>query len=100
MIMMNEFVPDNSKDQMVEAWVKGWTITRGLAPPLKDHGGYRIDLGWPKQLRRHIFTELNAGFKTLVSEIRDPWIFLKVCAAPELVKACLPALGLWSLHAS
>lgn len=87
---MNEFVPDNSKASMVEAWAKGWAITRGVSPPVREHEGFRIDPGWPDQLRRYVFAELNEGFKTLAREISDPWIFLKVCAAPERVKEWLP----------
>ncbi len=87
---MNEFVPDNGKATMVEAWAKGWAIARGVALPVRDHEGFRIDPGWPEQLRRYVFADINEGFKSLAREISEPWIFLKVCAAPERVKEWLP----------
>lgn len=88
---MNEPIPEESKAAMVEAWAKGWAIARGVAPPVRDYESLRIDPGWPDQVRRYIFTEINEGFKAVAREIRDPWIFLKVCTTPECVKDFLPA---------
>lgn len=95
---MNEFVPDSINATMVEAWAKGWAIARGVAPPVRDHDAFRTDPGWPDQLRRYVFTELNEGFKTLARKIRDPWIFLKICATPERVKEWLPER--WSMESA
>lgn len=90
LITMDEAGSDNSKAGMVEAWAKGWAMARGVSAPVRDHGAFRIDPGWPDQVRRYVFAELNEGFKTLCREIHDPWVFLKICAAPERVKAWLP----------
>jgi len=88
---MNESIPDGSNASIIEAWAKGWAIARDVLPPVIDHEGFRIDPGWPDQLRRYVFAEPNAGFKALAREIHEPRIFLKVCAAPELIKKYLPA---------
>ncbi len=87
---MIEPVPEDNKASMVEAWAKGWAIARGVSPPVRDHEGFRTDPGWPDQVRRYVFAEINEGFKALAREIHDPWIFLKVCATAELVREWLP----------
>lgn len=88
---MDEIYSGNSKARIVEAWAKGWAIARSVTPPVREYEGFRIDPGWPDQLRRYIFAEPNAGFKALAREIHEPWIFLKVCAARESVEEWLPA---------
>lgn len=76
---------------VVEAWIKGWTIAREVPPPVREAGRFRVEVGWPQQKRRYVFPLLSEDFRLLAGEISDPWIFLKVCAPPEAVRAVLPA---------
>lgn len=76
---------------IVETWIKGWSAARHTAPPVPEEDCFRVDVGWPQQKRRYVFPRLCEAFHTLAGQITDPWVFLKVCAAPELVAGLLPA---------
>jgi GNAT superfamily N-acetyltransferase len=76
--------------QVVEAWVKGWTLARETPPPVRDRGGFRVDVGWPEQRVRYVFPRLAEGLQHLANTVVDPWVFLKVCAPPETLRALLP----------
>lgn len=80
----------HTDELIVEAWLKGWSLTRGLPLPVKDSGGLRVDVGWPQQQVRYVFSALTEGYLRLATTISDPWVFLKVCAAPEAVQPFLP----------
>lgn len=77
--------------ELVKTWLTGWSLSRDLPVPVADHGGFRVDVGWPDQQVRYVFADPAEGFNYLASTISDPWIFLKVCAAPGVVRALLPA---------
>lgn len=77
--------------ELVKTWLTGWSLSRDLPIPVSDHGGFRVDVGWPDQQVRYVFADPAEGFNYLATTISDPWIFLKVCAAPEVVRALLPA---------
>jgi GNAT superfamily N-acetyltransferase len=72
--------------KLVETWVRGWAMTREVAPPERDSGALRVDVGWPEQKQRFVFDHLSAD----VQRIREPWILIKVCAAWEAVRPILP----------
>ncbi|MFA6060311.1 MAG: GNAT family N-acetyltransferase [Taibaiella sp.] len=81
----------NSVDPyIVASWIKGWTIARGTSPPIPDHGGFRVDVAWPEQKVRYVFPYPSEGFQHLANTITDSWIYLKVCASPEIIKHFLP----------
>lgn len=75
--------------RVVKAWVRGWTIARETAPPVRDGGGWRVDVGWPEQRTRYVFAALGDGIRRLGETIREPWVFLKACAPPDALRACL-----------
>jgi hypothetical protein len=77
--------------RMVASWIKGWTIARETPLPVPDHGGFRVDVGWPQQQVRYVFPSPGDGFHQLAHTIIAPWIHLKVCAAPEMISPILPS---------
>lgn len=66
---------------IVEKWLKGWSLSRGLPLPCKYKSGFKIDVGDQKQKARYVFTEPNEDFIQLTKLIDEPWVFLKVCAS-------------------
>lgn len=83
--------PNTVDPRVVASWIKGWAIARGTAAPIPDHGGFRVDVAWPEQRVRYVFPCPCEGFQYLANTITDSWIYLKVCASPEIVKPFLPS---------
>jgi hypothetical protein len=75
---------------LVETWVHGWSLTREVAPPVRDSGALRVDVGWPEQKQRYVFDHLSADVRRLAERIHEPWILIKVCASWEEVQPILP----------
>ncbi|MEO8239739.1 MAG: GNAT family N-acetyltransferase [Flavobacterium sp.] len=79
---MENFV---SRD-VVEKWLKAWSLSRELPLPVSFTSGFQIDVGYEKQKNRYVFSELNDDFIQLSKNIDEPWIFLKVCASANEIK--------------
>ncbi len=75
---------------LLETWARGWALTRGIAPLIRDKGGLRIDVGWPEQKTRYIFTGITEGLLQLACTIVEPYVFIKVCLPAEAIKQHLP----------
>jgi hypothetical protein len=75
---------------VVQAWVRGWTLARETLPPVAHADGWRVDVGWPQQRVRYVFLRCSKALRSLAETIVEPWIFLKVCAAPEVMQMFLP----------
>ncbi|MEV4886272.1 GNAT family N-acetyltransferase [Chitinophaga ginsengisegetis] len=75
---------------MVETWLKGWSAARELPAPDRENGVLFVNVGWPQQAMRYVFPSPTDQLKYLAETIVDPWIFLKVCAKPEIVTGLLP----------
>jgi GNAT superfamily N-acetyltransferase len=78
-------------DHLVATWVEGWALARGTARPVLVSGGLRVDVGWPEQAARYVFPRLSKAVERRADSITDPWIFMKVCAPLDKVKAVLPS---------
>lgn len=76
--------------EMVEKWIRGWSLSRQLPLPTQFQSGFKVEVGLEKQKARYVFPNLNQDFVNLGKLIAEPWIFLKVCAAPHEVKNLLP----------
>lgn len=77
---------------LIALFVRGWAMTRNVAPPVATMGGYHIHVGQPDQKARYVFATLDPdALATLARSIDEPLIYLKVCEAPEKVRAVLPA---------
>jgi GNAT superfamily N-acetyltransferase len=79
--MENSVSPD-----IVEKWLKGWSLSRELPLPVKFKSGFKVDVGFEKQKTRYVFPELNNDFIQLSKNLDEPWVFLKVCSLPSQIK--------------
>ena len=79
---------DVSSD-IIERWLKAWSLSRELPLPVKFASGFMVDVGYEKQKARYVFPELNDDFIRLSKQIDEPRVFLKVCASPHEVKRCI-----------
>lgn len=77
--------------KLVETWVHGWALTREVGPPERDSGALRVDVNWPEQKQRYVFSRLSDHVRRLAERIVEPWILIKVCAPWEDVQPILPA---------
>ena len=76
---------------VVKAWVEGWAISRGVAPPQTLPIGFRVDVGLPQQRARYVLPAFDpTALLNLASKIDSPWTFIKVCADPKLVAEAIP----------
>lgn len=46
-------------DGLVRAWVDGWVVSRGAAPPVREPWGFTVDVGLVDQVSRHVFDALG-----------------------------------------
>jgi len=76
---------------VVATWIKGWTLARETSPPVEDHGGFRVDVGWAQQRTRYVFPRISSAMRELAATIAEPWVFVKACASPAAMRAALPA---------
>ena len=89
--MINQNSASPVDPALLETWLKGWSLARTLPAPVKDNGVLRVDVGWPEQVMRYVFPGPAERLVYLAQTIVDPWIFLKVCAEPETIRALLPS---------
>ncbi|GGP13911.1 hypothetical protein GCM10012278_67580 [Nonomuraea glycinis] len=76
---------------MVRAWVDGWVISRKTPPPVPEPWGFRVDVGRPGHVARHILpTPTPALVQHLTAAITTPGTWLKLCAPAELIAPWLP----------
>ena len=78
--------------QLFETWARGWALTRGAAPPVRDREAWRIEVGQPDQIRRFVYADLCDDVARRGAEIVEPFVFLKVCAEPEAVRPVISAV--------
>lgn len=75
--------------QLFATWAKGWALTRGAEAPVRDRDAWRIEVGQPDQLRRYVHAGMSEDVVLRAIEIDAPFVFLKVCADPDVVRARL-----------
>jgi GNAT superfamily N-acetyltransferase len=84
--------------RIVEAWVTGWTLSRGTAAPMALPFGFQVDVGIPQEKARYVLPEFRPDVvMDLASRIHTPWTFIKVCAEPQGVAEVLPPT--WTVQA-
>lgn len=76
---------------LLERWLTGWSLARGLPLPRHDGGGLVVEVGWPEQLRRHVFVEAGRELRECASRIHEPFIYLKAAVDAEQLRRVLPA---------
>ncbi|WP_416982275.1 GNAT family N-acetyltransferase [Streptomyces sp. T028] len=76
-------------DRWVQAWVDGWVVSRGAAPPVTEPWGWTIDVGsGPHHVTRHVLRATNdAVEEATVREVAvtGAGVWLKVFADPAVV---------------
>jgi GNAT superfamily N-acetyltransferase len=78
-----------SKD-IIQKWLTGWSVSRGLPIPSAFRSGFKADVGFEKQKCRYVFPVLNDDFFELAKTVVEPWTFLKVCAPADKLVNLLP----------
>ena len=86
---------DLSHGDLVAGWVHARSIARGVALPVADHGGWRVDTGSDAEIRRHIFAEAGPEIASLACKIAHPRIWVKACCEDAVLALCLPSA--WTL---
>ena len=89
--------PDTVTLALLERWLSGWSRSRGLPLPRHAGGGLVVDVGWPGQLRRHVFPDAGVALRTCAAGIHPPFVHLKAAVDAELLREALPA-G-WTIEA-
>ncbi|QGV78605.1 GNAT family N-acetyltransferase [Streptomyces ficellus] len=69
---------------ITSAWVAGWTVSRGTPAAVEEPWGYRIDVGLPHHVFRHVLPEPDeVSVRKLCENVTEPGAWLKILAAPE-----------------
>ena len=90
-------MPHTKDDVFFTAWIRGWALTREVAPPVAHADGFRIAVGLPRQAARYVFAHPSRTLRELGASIVQPWVFLKACATSDELRALLPAR--WQMQA-
>jgi GNAT superfamily N-acetyltransferase len=89
---MNDAMPLPPPDlALLERWLRGWSLARGLSLPRHQHGGLVVEVGRPDQLRRHLFVDAGAALQQCAATIDAPRVFIKATVLPAQLRAALPA---------
>ncbi|MEE1757244.1 GNAT family N-acetyltransferase [Streptomyces sp. SP18CS02] len=73
------------------AWVRGWAVSRGTPAPIEEPWGYRIDVGLPRHVLRHVLPEPDErSVRELCASITEPDVWLKVLAGPDEAADWIP----------
>ncbi|MFJ4203785.1 GNAT family N-acetyltransferase [Streptomyces sviceus] len=77
-------------DGVVQAWVTGWVVSRGAAPPEREPWGFTVDVGQLAQVSRHVFEALGDGVdeevvRKVAGGVTGAGVWLKVFQGPEVV---------------
>lgn len=82
---------DGIDPDLLAGWVAARSIARGVAPPVADHGGWRIDTRSDVEDCRYIFASARAEIASLARTIERPDVLIKVCAPDAALIRLLPA---------
>ncbi|MCX4971444.1 GNAT family N-acetyltransferase [Streptomyces sp. NBC_00620] len=77
-------------DKIVRAWVDGWVVSRGAAPPVVEPWGYTVDVGQAEHVSRHVLGMTNeaveeATVRKVADGVTGAGVWLKVFAEPSTV---------------
>jgi GNAT superfamily N-acetyltransferase len=53
--------------------------------------GWRVEVGHPQQMRRHVFPHISPALRALGEAIVEPWSYVKACVTADALRAALPA---------
>ncbi|MFK4098539.1 GNAT family N-acetyltransferase [Streptomyces sp. NPDC019531] len=77
-------------DGVVRAWVDGWVVSRGAAPPEREPWGFTVDVGLVAQVSRHVFDALGdrvdeGVVRKVAGGVTGAGVWLKVFQDPAVV---------------
>ncbi|WP_430379906.1 GNAT family N-acetyltransferase [Streptomyces sp. B1-3] len=77
-------------DGIVQAWVDGWVVSRGAAPPQREAWGFTVDVGQIAQVSRHVFDALGddvdeGAVRKVADAVTGAGVWLKVFQDPGIV---------------
>ncbi len=85
------------RSALVQAWARGWALSRGVPAPHARGDHLRIDVGLPGHVTRYLLPHLDRDLLArLVSTQARSGTWLKICASPTEVTPLLPP-G-WRVH--
>ncbi|MEV0093416.1 GNAT family N-acetyltransferase [Streptomyces sp. NPDC050738] len=74
----------------VEAWIKGWIVSRGTSDPIAEPWGFTIDVGQAKHVARHVVPAPDEPtVRKLVAATTAPGTWLKLFADDATVRPWL-----------
>jgi GNAT superfamily N-acetyltransferase len=76
---------------LLERWLAGWSLSRNLPLPSHDGGGLVVEVGWPDQLRRHVFADTGPALREWASRVHEPLVHVKAPVDPEQLMRALPS---------
>lgn len=76
---------------LLERWLTGWSLARGLPLPRHDGGGLVVDVGLPDQFRRHVYVDAGRELQECACQIHDSFVFLKAAVDVDAMRLALPA---------
>ena len=75
---------------LIERWLTGRSLARGLALPFHHVGGLCVEVDAVDELRRHVFLDAGPALQACAAHIQSPLILLKAAVAPDVMRAALP----------
>ncbi len=87
---MEKFLPAVDLD-LLERWLAGWSLSRGVPLPERQGGGLVVEVGWPEQLRRHVFVDAGSALRDCAAQIHTPFVYLKAAVDDAAMRRALPA---------
>jgi len=75
---------------LLERWLTGWSRSRGLPSPRHAGDGLVVYVGWPDQLRRHVFPDAGAALRRCAASTHTPLVHLKVAVDRDILRQALP----------
>jgi GNAT superfamily N-acetyltransferase len=71
--------------ELIRAWVEGWVVSRGAAPPVAEPWGFTIDVGRSNQVTRHVLADADEPLVRKLTETSTaPGTWLKFFLPPEI----------------
>jgi GNAT superfamily N-acetyltransferase len=75
---------------IASAWVEGWAVSRGTAPPVAEPWGWTIDVGLSTQVTRYLVRDADEALLRKLSEtLTAPATWIKTFVEPEVLRPWL-----------
>lgn len=87
---MTESQLAGSNATLVRDWLTARSIARGLPAPVDDSGGWRVETGSPKEVRRYVFADAAGGLEEIGRSVGEPRILLKLFGSERAMRSVLP----------